>query len=235
MTITHKKIGHVLGVKPSYVKNMRDQFDPIHENSRVGWYQRPLSPSRVRVVELYQNSSEWELQIIVSGILNNSNLKLIRSVTDILDQSEFHKEKIKQSRVFVPRNPTGKAAEVYFIEYHRKTAKPVAGQLRDTRDLGCGYDFEIISEDTTYFIEVKGLASCEGGIAFTSKEWEIAQKLQDQYHLVVVCNLAKTPEIIFIQNPSKKLDPEICMYTSVVTQWAVPFARIKSISKSDFI
>ena len=222
----HEEIGHVLSVKPSYVKNMRDEFDPIHENSRVGWYQRPLSPSRVRVVELYQNSSEWELRTIVTGILDNLNQKMACSVTDLIDRYNSPKEKTRTT-VFVPRNPTGKAAEQFFIEYHLKTCKPVAGQLEDTRDLGCGYDFEIISKNVTYFVEVKGLAGCEGSIGFTSKEWETAQKFQDQYYLVVVFNLAKTPKVLFIPNPSKRLDAEIYMYTTVVTQWGIPFSRLK--------
>ena len=37
-----KEIGEILGVKKSTVKNMRDEFDPYHENSRVGWYQKEL-------------------------------------------------------------------------------------------------------------------------------------------------------------------------------------------------
>lgn len=50
-------IGDRLGVKANSVKNMRDEFDPIHDNDRVGWYQRPLRPSRARVAQLFSGVS----------------------------------------------------------------------------------------------------------------------------------------------------------------------------------
>ena len=52
-TMTHIEIGRALGVNPNTVKNMRDEFDPLHDNQRAGWYQRPLRPSRAKVVEAF--------------------------------------------------------------------------------------------------------------------------------------------------------------------------------------
>ena len=71
-TEAHKSIGAMLGVKPTLIHNMRDEYDPIHDNARVGWDQRPLNPSRQKVLELYQKFDEPALREIVSVILAGS-------------------------------------------------------------------------------------------------------------------------------------------------------------------
>lgn len=70
-TRTHEEIGKILGANPNTVKNMQDEFDILHDNSRVGWYQRPLRPSRVKVVKAFQNMTEEELRDVVMDILDN--------------------------------------------------------------------------------------------------------------------------------------------------------------------
>ena len=62
---------------------------------------------------------------------------------------------------------------------------PVAGELIDSRDLGCGYDFEIKSKSYQHFIEVKGLASNIGGLLFTNKEWETAKRERSDIQFVL--------------------------------------------------
>ncbi len=42
--------GAGLAVAPSSLKNLRDEFDPVHGNSRRGWHARPLRKSRQRVL-----------------------------------------------------------------------------------------------------------------------------------------------------------------------------------------
>lgn len=71
---THKKIGKNLGVKASTIQNMRDEFDPYHSNSRKGWWQRGLTPSRQAVKNQFDHYSEPELRRLVQMILNNSPL-----------------------------------------------------------------------------------------------------------------------------------------------------------------
>ena len=64
-------LGERLGVNPSTIKNMRDQFDPYCDNERVGWYQSgKLSRSRQRVFDFFKNYSEEELFQIVSKIIS---------------------------------------------------------------------------------------------------------------------------------------------------------------------
>ena len=72
-TESHKAIGNILGVNKNTVKNMRDEFDPLHDNPRSGWHQRPLRPSRQKIVELYQDLEESELRDLVIGILEKKN------------------------------------------------------------------------------------------------------------------------------------------------------------------
>ncbi len=68
-TDAFKNIGEILDLKPNTIKNMREQFDPLHPNKRVGWYQRDLSPSRLEVVKKYENFSEQDLRNVVKDIL----------------------------------------------------------------------------------------------------------------------------------------------------------------------
>lgn len=119
------------------------------------------------------------------------------------------------------RGPTGKAAESFFLEYFKNNALPVAGKIIDSRDFGCGYDFEIRDGEQSYFIEVKGLASTEGGILFTNKEWQTALKHGEKYYLVIVKNLSATPKLVIIQNPASKMKPKKNIYTTIQVSWNV--------------
>ena len=69
----YRDIEKKIGVKATSVKNRRDEFDPVHDNERVGWYQRPMSPSRVRIVEQFSSMSEPTLRSIVLDIINKQN------------------------------------------------------------------------------------------------------------------------------------------------------------------
>ena len=71
MTVTHLELGRILNVKASKIKNMRDEFDSIHDNPRVGWYQRDIRPSRMKIVDEYDNFSEKELRIVVFKIISD--------------------------------------------------------------------------------------------------------------------------------------------------------------------
>ncbi len=57
--------------KESNVKNFEDVFDPIHDNHRKGWHQKPLPKKSKRIVELFGNFSKDQLQEYVSALLNN--------------------------------------------------------------------------------------------------------------------------------------------------------------------
>jgi len=225
----HHSIGKILKVNPNTIKNMRDEFDPIHGH-RVGWHQRSMSPSRVNVVNALQDLSEPDIRGIVNDIIANSGLN-----TDILLNILNRDTEHKQNSKYVLRGPTGRKAEEYFINYHSKTALPIKGTLKDTRDLGCGYDFEIHSENEVYFIEVKGLAKEKGGLLFTNREWIEAQKYKEKYILILIKNLEAVPEIKIIKNPAVVLYPKKNLYTSINIQWSVSEKDLKRTSNKNIV
>jgi hypothetical protein len=215
---THKRIGDLLGVKPQTVQNWRDEFDPLFGH-RAGWYQRPMNPSRVQVVQALADMDEPQIFEIVRDILSdNSNFEnddfepLIRILA-----ANDKKSNIK----FVLRTSTGRAAEEFFINYFSENRIPANGKLIDCRDLGVGYDFRIEGEKQNCYIEVKGLTDYSGGIIFTSKEWMVAKSKGENYFLCIVSNISVKAEIIFIQDPAAKLNPKKNIYTSIQINWSV--------------
>jgi hypothetical protein len=105
---THDDIGSRLGVKGTSVKNMRDEFDPIHDTPRVGWYQRKMTPTRLKVVELFQHLPKEDLLYVVQCILNDhEDLEAFgfEQLLDIPEQGDGSK-----SRTFTSRGKTGRKA-----------------------------------------------------------------------------------------------------------------------------
>jgi hypothetical protein len=218
-TESHKAIGNILDVNENTVKNMRDEFDPLHDNPRSGWHQRPLRPSRQQIVEQYQDLEEEELRDLVIEILEK---KSILGDKDGNDSIEIIDEKNSEP-LFIVRGPTGRKAEEIFVRYHSTHSLPIPGNLVDMRDYGCGYDYEILGENKA-FVEVKGLDGEFGGISFTSKEWDTAKKEGDKYFLVLVKNISENPKIEIINNPYKSLSPKKYIYKTVQIRWNLAIA-----------
>ena len=218
-TESHKVIGNILSVNENTVKNMRDEFDPLHDNPRSGWHQRELRPSRQKIVELYQNLEEEELRDLVIEILANKNIPNSEHNSSLVNTSGINNE----SQIFIVRGITGRKAEEIFIEFHEVNSTPIPGKLLDKRDHGCGYDFEIIGEKTA-LIEVKGMDGEVGGISFTSKEWDTAKNKGEDYYLVIIKNISSEPSVIIIQNPAKSLSPKKYIFSTVQIRWnlAIP-------------
>jgi len=40
----------LFSMPPASIKNIRDEFDPFHDNGRMGWHKRPLRQNRLRVL-----------------------------------------------------------------------------------------------------------------------------------------------------------------------------------------
>lgn len=216
---THEAIGRALEVNKNTVKNMRDEFDPLHDNRRAGWYQRDLRPSRQKIVELYQHLQEEELRDLVLEILENKNALDSDNSSDLIEVLDER----NSNPIFIVRGITGRKAEEIFLEFHKANALPLPGKIIDKRDHGCGYDYEINGESKVY-IEVKGLDGDTGGISFTSKEWDVAQKEGDRYFLVLIKNVSSTPTVKIIQNPAKVLNPKKYIFTTVQIRWNLAIA-----------
>lgn len=220
---THQRIGELLSVKPSSVQNWRDEFDPLFGH-RAGWYQRPLSPSRVQVANALNNLPEPEIYLIVKKILTEqgNESSVLKTLTEFIDKTTQDKD-----NRFILRAPTGKKAEEYFINYFQKEAKPHKGELIDTRDLGCGYDFEIVNGVHKYLIEVKGVLKQSGGILLTNKEWETAKSAGNNYYIAVVSNLEEQPKVEFIRNPYEILLPKENIIKTIQVNWSVSAKQLK--------
>jgi hypothetical protein len=231
-TAAHEELGRILGVNSNSVKNMRDEFDPLHDNPRAGWHQRPLRPSRAKVVEQFQEMSQEELRDLVLEILTNPDFSHSDDFDDIIEPISKRETKRKSKPIFIVRGPTGRKAEEFFVSHHRNFSLPATGKLTDMRDQGCGYDFEITSSDKKFQIEVKGLDGLSGGIAFTSKEWDVAQKMRDSYFLVVVRNISTSPVITIIQNPASVFAPKKNVFTTVQVRWNLSDADLRKGSQA---
>lgn len=212
-------IGKRLKVNKHSVKNWRDEFDPLFGH-RAGWHQRPMIPSRVRVVQAFENLTELQIreiaEDIISGKIQENKDELEQLLNIVTTESSE-----KSGSAFILRTPTGKAAEEFFLKFFAENRKPVEGNLFDCRDLGVGYDYRIEAGDEKYYIEVKGLAEFIGGVLFTDKEWITAKAEKEKYYLCLVSNLNEQPEIIFIQNPAERIKPKKNIYTSIQVSWSV--------------
>lgn len=226
MREAHAGIARVLDMNQNTVKNMRDQFDPLH-GFRKGWYQKPLSSTREKVVEALQYLTEFEIRAIVADILKTGSDENQEDISNLLSIVQ-NDEEGKYERVFTPRGPTGAKAEKFFIQNHKKFGLPEKGLLEDTRDLGTGYDFKIIRDNKIFYIEVKGISEISGGILLTSKEWESAKTNGDKFYLAIVSGLNNKPSITFIQDPYNKIRPKKSIIKTVQINWSVSKSEIET-------
>lgn len=218
-TKTHEKLADVLNVKANSIKNWRDEFDPVHDNARLGWHKRPMSPSRTATMLAFDNLSLEELgsslmDAIKFGPDYSGLTKLVFAVRESApDQNDFP---------YVPRGPTGRKAEEYFISCFEEGSLKITGKLQDVRDRGCGYDFQIVSEMQEFLVEVKGLAGEEGGISFTSKEWKVAGEMGDNYLVALISKVdSDSPELTLIQNPYQVLKARAYSFVKVCASYQV--------------
>lgn len=203
------------------LQNWRDEFDPFHGH-RAGWHQRQPRKTILNIISQFEQLEEYDVRPIVEEIIAGNHIEL-----PLIDTSETT---VTSNPIFILRGPTGKKAEQFFIEYHKRNNLPAAGKLIDTRDLGCGYDFEIKSESNQHFIEVKGLASNIGGLLFTNKEWETAKQKRTKYTVCLVSNINDSSEITFINDPFSKLNPRKNIIQTVQVQWSVSNNELQGIN-----
>ncbi|MVN91458.1 DUF3883 domain-containing protein [Mucilaginibacter aquatilis] len=225
MNETHRAIAEILDVKQTTLKQMRDEFDPLFGN-RAGWYQKKMIVSRELVAKAMEGLGENDVFAIVTEILNRG-IQNADSIAVLLAVPGSSDRK-KSSPVFVPRGPTGRKAEEIFMKWYAVHKLPAAGRLIDTRELGTGYDFEIETENSSLFVEVKGIGEAEGGIGFTGKEWETALRNGDSYYLVVVAAVKSAERILLIQNPASKLKPKQNIITTIQVNWSITSGQLSA-------
>lgn len=227
MTKTHKKIGEILGVKPNTIKNMRDEFDAVLDNGRKGWWQKNLSKTRVQTIENFDNLEENSLKELVQDILRYPELEQepeLKEIVQTINEDGEDKRKNKYS-FSSARAQTGQFAEIFFIDNHKQILSENL-QLNnyeciDTRNHGCGYDFEITSGKVKKYIEIKGMSANNGGILFTDKEWSCALQHKLDYILIIIKNVNEKPKVEVIQNPASIFKPQKRIQQIVQINWFV--------------
>lgn len=227
-----EEVGRSLNVKPNSVKNWRDEFDPYYDNKRKGWYQRGIRPTRQKVMATFDNLSEKALRAIVLDIIKpEARPKIETELHSILNEIKGvdNRKRVRGEVKYVSRGPTGRMAEEFFVSQFDAGLTPFNGTLKDRRDDGVGFDFEVVMHEDRALVEIKGLAKESGGITFTDKEWKVANEIQNNYFLGLVTQIRVSPKIGFVQNPASIFVPMYHAYSTVMVSWTVNAEQISRV------
>lgn len=183
-----------LGLKasPASLKNYRDEFDPYFSNPRKGWHKRPIRRYCQDVMDEFTNLDMGLFaDLIKSEISNAGDVEIVEEQIDT-----------NESNTFAKRLITGQAAENYFERtYHTVPAFQDYALINATK-LGCGFDYKMIRQEKPFIaVEVKGMVAPTGAIQLTSKEYKVAQLLEDRFFLFIVRNFVEKPFHTIFQNP----------------------------------
>lgn len=209
-------LGRKLGVPSASIKNLRDEFDPVHSNPRKGWHKRPLRPNRQRVLGEFCDTSDQALFEIVERILRRDR-DIVEFICAPLARRKDRVENVAE------RLRTGRLAEEYFLTNAQAILGIRAGELVDVRTHACGYDFSLAGR-AEIAIEVKGMKSARGDILFTDFEWKEATRRQNAYWLVVVGTLVRTPRHRIIENPTSSHRGQIVLRSATTVSWRAAVA-----------
>jgi len=200
-----------LRVRPASLKNLRDEFDPFHDNSRRGWWHRPLRPNRQRVMGDLSEVSDDGLLECVNRILAGdepATEELLDSLVEVRPAAHNVAERLL----------TGRRAENLFLSECESWIGIPQCQILDRRDSALGFDFGVegIPERA---IEVKGLRGNSGAIQFTDREWSEAKVRQAEYWLIVVGNITASPVFRLWRDPHRLLSVQCRYQRSVAAVW----------------
>jgi hypothetical protein len=208
--------GGLLKVAPASLKNLRDEFDPVHGNARRGWKDRPMRPNRQRVMGELCEVSDAALLDMIDAILRHD----ADAVQDVVTPLSKPTERIHN---VAERLRTGRLAELYFRDNCEQIAGLASNTLLDHRELFRGYDFGV-QDRAAIAIEVKGIKQLRGGVLFTDREWTEAGARRHDYWLVVVGNLEANPVARLITDPTMALQAKCHYQTAITASWRATVA-----------
>lgn len=180
-----RSVGSALDVKPTSVKNLRQEFDPYFDNARRGWQYRPMRPARKQVMDLFGELGDQQLIEFVRGLIARDE-SVAAQVVEPLQQVRTQVFNVAQ------RLLTGRLAEEYFVQKSELICGIDPAELVDRRSHACGFDFSVSSRPAL-MIEVKGITGKAGEIACTDLEYRTAREHGEHYWLIVVGNLPARP------------------------------------------
>lgn len=194
----YNSFAFAVGGKPSSVKLYMQEFDPYFPNSRKGWRNRPIRPTRQELMDEFGGLDLNEFsELVKTQFAGNADVDLEIGRTAIAAGV-----KSDDSSTFARRMMTGLAAENYFAENFRDIERFRDCTLQRTTAYGCGFDFKLTPRNEDFLaVEVKGLRTPSGQIQLTEKEFKMAQHLSMRFYLYVVTDFAHTPKPRVIENP----------------------------------
>lgn len=208
-----REAGEMLKIPPTSLKNLRDEFDPVHANARHGWWKRLLRPDRQRVIGELCDISDVAILEMVDRILRRDHDALQEVVRPLSKPAGG-----KQICNVAERLRTGGLAEKFFLENSIQIVDIHATQILDHRTLARGYDFGVKGRPDVV-IEVKGIKLKRGGILFTDREWSEALARRTNFWLVVIGNLETDPIARVVRNPTSVLSATCRYQTTIAATW----------------
>ncbi|MBI3815315.1 MAG: DUF3883 domain-containing protein [Nitrospinae bacterium] len=192
--IVRERIAETIGT----VKNRQDLFDPFFDNKRRGWWQKgdTYIHRKIFIDSLFGSLDASAYANIVKLYLQDKFAVLDKATKEI---SPVIKSKFKQLQI------TGQEAELFFMNNYNKVDSFENGILEDARIFGDGYDFQIEVQKHFFLAEIKGLRTDYGSIRMTQNEFDKAKEYNNDYALVVVCNLSNIPKMSVIFNPTDRI------------------------------
>lgn len=179
------------------VSNRQDSFDPYFDNGRKGWWQRNQREHiKLFIDSLFGNENAQAYANIVKLFIKDYNKEIALPTSDVIP---VVKSKFKQLQ------KTGNEAEFYFMSNYKTIPDFSNGFLEDARLWGDGYDFQIQLDEKFVLAEVKGIRNKKGAIRMTENEFLKAEEYKNDFFLVIVSNLSKTPKLNVIDNPIRNL------------------------------
>ncbi len=206
-----RRAGEALEVAPASIKNLRDEFDPVHGNARKGWKDRPMRLDRQRVMGQLCDVSDAALLEMIDRILAHDP-EAVEEVVTPLSTPAVRVQNVAE------RLRTGRLAEDFFLANSEKIVDVAAKLILDHRELARGYDFGVHKRDSLA-IEVKGMKQKRGGILFTDREWCEAKARRADYWLVVVGNIESNPIAKVFPDPTANLQSECKYQTTISASW----------------
>jgi uncharacterized protein YggL (DUF469 family) len=203
-------LGYSIGVKPSSIKNYRDEFDPYFPNQRKGWHKRALREYCKKFLDEFGNFGfKIFTELVQSFVIKDYAIE--KFIAEI--------EKKDYSKQIAKRLITGEAAEEYFKMNYQNVSEFLNFELLDTRKNACGFDYKVTLDSNYYCVEVKGLSSATGSISLTEKEFSVAQNQKEKFCLFIVSNFIEKPMHQYYFNPLesrltfKKVEKQIVQIT----------------------
>ncbi len=174
------------------------EFDPSFPNSRIGWKNKAIRPSRQAFIDEYGALDLNEfLEVIRTQFAGELDIDL--SVGRAAIAAGIRDE---ESSSFARRIMTGQAAENYFEANYRKVVRFRDCVLQRTTSYGCGFDFKLSPPAEPFLaVEVKGLRTPSGQIQMTEKAFKMARFLSNRFYLYIVTDFAHSPKPCIIENP----------------------------------